>query len=441
MAMVVRDDHIYLILMAALVGVTSGAAAGLLLMWISQAVVLFPTADEEMAWLRWPVMIGVPVVGGLLVGVLRLRGASTDRARDSGGAPGGGGGGDPARWSSPRGGRSGARGRNRADDRKRWLGRTRGADGGAGRDGRLRGRALFRSTAPSPDRDGRGRNGGRSGRRLQCAARRRDLHGRGGLSTQRGGQRRHHVRVHAADRGRGRGHLHLARHLRRSHGVRGPPAGGRADRDAAVPVARGARRAARAAHDDGDHVDLGALRQPQDPELGQARPGGPGRGSVGRGRLHRSARSRSQHRGSRAAQQPRHPDGRAPARAQGGGHQPDHRQRGHGWRVHARVVHGGLPGHRAARRRRVRVPRAGLGGRCLRAGGNGRLHGRDAARAADPDRDDVRADARLRADPAAHVRLHPLGLRGRASAARADLGPDVASAAGTSTIRGTRREP
>lgn len=71
MAMVVRDDHIYIIMMAALVGTTSGVAAGLLLMWIDQAVKLFPTADQELAWLRWPVLLGVPAVGGLLVGLLR----------------------------------------------------------------------------------------------------------------------------------------------------------------------------------------------------------------------------------------------------------------------------------------------------------------------------------------------------------------------------------
>lgn len=72
MARAVRDDHIYLILMAAVVGMTSGVAAGLLIMWIDAAVVLFPTADEEMAWLRWSVLIGVPFVGGLLVGMLRF---------------------------------------------------------------------------------------------------------------------------------------------------------------------------------------------------------------------------------------------------------------------------------------------------------------------------------------------------------------------------------
>jgi CIC family chloride channel protein len=71
MAMVVRDDHIYLISMAAVVGVTSGTAAGLLLMWIDAAIGLFPTADEQAPWLRWPVLVGVPVVGGLLVGLLR----------------------------------------------------------------------------------------------------------------------------------------------------------------------------------------------------------------------------------------------------------------------------------------------------------------------------------------------------------------------------------
>lgn len=73
MARIVRDDHVYLILMAAVVGVTSGAAAGLLLAWISTATSLFPTVDQEgSAWLRYLVLVGVPMLGGLLVGVLRM---------------------------------------------------------------------------------------------------------------------------------------------------------------------------------------------------------------------------------------------------------------------------------------------------------------------------------------------------------------------------------
>ena len=42
LAVVIRDDHVFLILMAAVVGVTSGAAAGALLAWIAYAIELFP---------------------------------------------------------------------------------------------------------------------------------------------------------------------------------------------------------------------------------------------------------------------------------------------------------------------------------------------------------------------------------------------------------------
>jgi CIC family chloride channel protein len=73
LAVVVHDDHIYLILMAAIVGVTSGAAAALLLLWIEGAYAMFPTPEEGMA-LRWSIVIGVPVLGGLLVGLLRYYG-------------------------------------------------------------------------------------------------------------------------------------------------------------------------------------------------------------------------------------------------------------------------------------------------------------------------------------------------------------------------------
>ncbi len=70
LALVVRDDHIFLILMAAVVGVTSGAAAGALLAWIDYAFHLFPRSDGGDSLLRWVVVLGVPVLGGLLAGAL-----------------------------------------------------------------------------------------------------------------------------------------------------------------------------------------------------------------------------------------------------------------------------------------------------------------------------------------------------------------------------------
>lgn len=69
---VVRDDHVFLIVMAAVVGVASGVAAGALLAWIAYAITLFPEPDDGNPWLRWLVILGVPVVGGLLAGVLHL---------------------------------------------------------------------------------------------------------------------------------------------------------------------------------------------------------------------------------------------------------------------------------------------------------------------------------------------------------------------------------
>jgi hypothetical protein len=42
LATVIRDDHVVLIVMAAVVGVASGAAAGALLAWIEAAIELFP---------------------------------------------------------------------------------------------------------------------------------------------------------------------------------------------------------------------------------------------------------------------------------------------------------------------------------------------------------------------------------------------------------------
>jgi CIC family chloride channel protein len=72
LATVVRDDHVFLIVMAAVVGTASGVAAGALLAWIAYAITLFPRPEEGSAVLRWLVIIGVPVLGGLLAGVLHL---------------------------------------------------------------------------------------------------------------------------------------------------------------------------------------------------------------------------------------------------------------------------------------------------------------------------------------------------------------------------------
>lgn len=72
LAVVIRDDHVLLILMAAFVGVTSGAAAGALLAWIAYAIELFPRGDHGDSLLRWSFVLGVPVLGGLLAGLLHL---------------------------------------------------------------------------------------------------------------------------------------------------------------------------------------------------------------------------------------------------------------------------------------------------------------------------------------------------------------------------------
>lgn len=72
LATVVRDDHVFLIVMAAVVGVTSGVAAGALLAWIDYAYRLFPRPGESGALIRWTAVIGVPVLGGLAAGALHL---------------------------------------------------------------------------------------------------------------------------------------------------------------------------------------------------------------------------------------------------------------------------------------------------------------------------------------------------------------------------------
>lgn len=79
LATVIRDDHVYIILMAALVGVTSGAAAGLLLLWIESANQLF--IGRFGGVLRWTVIITFPVLGGLAAGGLRTLAARVLRTK------------------------------------------------------------------------------------------------------------------------------------------------------------------------------------------------------------------------------------------------------------------------------------------------------------------------------------------------------------------------
>jgi CIC family chloride channel protein len=68
----VGDDHVYLLLMAVVVGVASGATAGLLLLWIAWALQLFPTVGRAFPSFGWIYLILAPALGGLMVGVLRL---------------------------------------------------------------------------------------------------------------------------------------------------------------------------------------------------------------------------------------------------------------------------------------------------------------------------------------------------------------------------------
>ena len=60
-----------LIIGAALAGLVV-LAAGALLAWIAYAFELFPRGDHGDSLLRWVVVLGVPVLGGLLAGGLHL---------------------------------------------------------------------------------------------------------------------------------------------------------------------------------------------------------------------------------------------------------------------------------------------------------------------------------------------------------------------------------
>ncbi|MCA9710225.1 MAG: chloride channel protein [Myxococcales bacterium] len=79
LATVIRDDHVYIILMAAMVGVTSGAAAAVLLSWIESANQLF--IGRFGGVLRWTIIIAFPVLGGLAAGGLRVLAVRVLRAR------------------------------------------------------------------------------------------------------------------------------------------------------------------------------------------------------------------------------------------------------------------------------------------------------------------------------------------------------------------------
>lgn len=70
LATVIRDDHVYIILMAVVVGITSGAASGLLLLWIDSANHMFMGRFGGV--LRWTIIITFPVLGGLAAGGLRM---------------------------------------------------------------------------------------------------------------------------------------------------------------------------------------------------------------------------------------------------------------------------------------------------------------------------------------------------------------------------------
>jgi chloride channel protein, CIC family len=87
LAMVIRDDHIVVIVMAAFVGITSGAAAGLLLTWIEFAIDSFPRPAGGIDAVRLAVVIAVPVLGGLLAGLLRVFAARFIREPLANGVP------------------------------------------------------------------------------------------------------------------------------------------------------------------------------------------------------------------------------------------------------------------------------------------------------------------------------------------------------------------
>ncbi len=67
----VRDDSVYLLLMAVIVGTSAGLAAGVLLAWIERANGLFASVSG-LGLIGVPVLIAIPALGGLLVGILQV---------------------------------------------------------------------------------------------------------------------------------------------------------------------------------------------------------------------------------------------------------------------------------------------------------------------------------------------------------------------------------
>ncbi|MCB9749034.1 MAG: chloride channel protein [Myxococcales bacterium] len=70
LAFVIRDDHVFLLIMAAVVGIVSGGAAALLLTWLEQARAIFPEIEGH-GFRELGLIIALPTIGGLLVGGLR----------------------------------------------------------------------------------------------------------------------------------------------------------------------------------------------------------------------------------------------------------------------------------------------------------------------------------------------------------------------------------
>jgi hypothetical protein len=221
LALVIRDDHVLLILMAAVVGVTSGAAAGALLAWIAYAITLFPQPEEGDPWLRWLVVLGVPVVGGLLAGVLHLLVRRVLRQKLVMGVPA------VIEAVALRGGT--IRGRQ-AVLTGLGTGITIGSGGSCGHEGpsvaigaavgsvlaRFFGmRARWHLSMVGAGLRRRARS------RLQRPARRRHLRRRGRVRRRHRRQRGHHVGVRPSGRRRRRRHLHLARDPRRDDRLRG----------------------------------------------------------------------------------------------------------------------------------------------------------------------------------------------------------------------------
>ncbi len=70
LARITRDDHVYLVLLAAFTGVLAGSSEAVLLAWIDWVHGVFPEPGGE-GVLRFVLVVGLPTAGGLAVGALR----------------------------------------------------------------------------------------------------------------------------------------------------------------------------------------------------------------------------------------------------------------------------------------------------------------------------------------------------------------------------------